>query len=453
MSESKNFYNDNSSLLEILEDERKRISLNLHDNVQNKLILLRDKYATKNKDLFQEIQSIIDELRAVTQQLIPKNLQEMNLVDFLNIYETSLNQIYGKDFKIDFRTNVNIKIEKSIEIVLFNIIQECVSNVVKHAKDTPVLLIRYKIHDNMLQLIVQDFGQGFDIENTDIENSLGLRSIKTRSESINATLKITSDKLGGTKIKVSLPLDACLEDADEVFTENEAHNYNSRQDMTILLVDNQIEYLNYLSGVIRKSYPNAVIHTALSAELAKEKIEKIGKEKIDVIITDITMPNMSGIQFIEDLKKEGTDKKCKIIVYSINDNPAYIFKIAQKMNIKYYVWKESAFENDKHPIIKALEETQQYYTPEIEKINATFKLKKFDEEKDGLYRKMFKQYIELLREGKPKNEIWESLHKDNAYMEPNSIKKYIQRYKNNLGIFDEEQTTYILKKLAKDFGL
>lgn len=443
------------SLLEILEEERRRISMELHDNVQNKLILLRDKYSKNNKELFDEIQDILKELRNVTQQLIPKSLQELSLVEYLNIYETSLNQIYNGKFKTDFRTNVSEKrkVPKNIEVNLFNIIREAVSNVIKYAETTPTLLIRYIESEQQLCLIIQDFGDGFDVKEVTEKETFGLKSIKTRCEKMNATYDIKSRKLYGTKIEILIPINEVNEEYEMGISQGDISSKVALESQTILLVDNQIEYINELKKIIKENYPNAKIIYALTIKEAIEKTKNKDYD-IDTIITDITMPDMSGIQFIEYLQKEGIDKKCKIIVYSINDNPAYIFKLAQKMKIQYYVWKEAAFDEGKHPIIKALEEKEAYYTSEIKQVNNSFKLKKFDERKDRLYREMFEKYISLLKENKSKKEMIEEIQKEYKHMEQGSISKYIQRYKNNsLGIFDEEQITHILLKLSREYAL
>ncbi|HRI28375.1 MAG TPA: hypothetical protein PK715_10005, partial [Chitinophagales bacterium] len=128
------------NLLEVLEYERKRISLTLHDSVQNKLRLLLDE--THDPGTRLKIQEILDELRNIAYNLVPKSLQEFSLKEYLLIYTATLNKTYKGQFHVDYRGNVQIEVPKDIETELFNIVQECMNNIIKYT-DTPVVLIRY----------------------------------------------------------------------------------------------------------------------------------------------------------------------------------------------------------------------------------------------------------------------------------------------------------------------
>ena len=169
----------NESILQLLEDERKRISMDLHDGVQNKLRILHDKCLKRyaNFEFAEDMKSILDEVRHVAYQLIPKNLQQYPLVDYLAIYAATLNQTYVNKFKIDFQTNVQIAVPKQIEVELFKMVQEAFNNMLKYAANSPVFCIRYLQREDNLVLILQDFGDGFHLETALEKNTIGLNGM------------------------------------------------------------------------------------------------------------------------------------------------------------------------------------------------------------------------------------------------------------------------------------
>lgn len=354
------------AMLEILNFERKRISLDIHDRVQNRLRLLRDQF-TNDPAVFSEIQDILSELRAIAYQLVPKNLQEFSLVDYLNIYETTLNQIYGEQFKTDYRTNVKREVPKNTEVQLFSIVQECVNNVLKHASDTPSLIIRYREDDENLVLLIQDFGSGFDYEEVKKRNTIGLKSIQIRCDFIGAELIVTSSPNGeGTKIKVSLPLSQLAKEIvlspNEVMFEKALNEYHSdisiapqvtevHEQRVVLIVDNQVEIIEGLKQIIsQSSIAHAYEYKYLrSVAEAKDYISK-NRNKLGLIITDITMPDESGIQLVEYINSNAFNLNC--VFYTINDLPAYVFQ-ALKMQVKGYISKETQVQDIEgdHPVI------------------------------------------------------------------------------------------------------
>ena len=84
--------NVQEAMLEILDFERQRIALDLHDRVQNNLRLIRDDYA-HDRGLFEALSGVLQDVRTVAYQLTPKMLQEFSLVEYLNIYESNLKSV------------------------------------------------------------------------------------------------------------------------------------------------------------------------------------------------------------------------------------------------------------------------------------------------------------------------------------------------------------------------
>jgi DNA-binding NarL/FixJ family response regulator/two-component sensor histidine kinase len=465
--------NVQEAMLEILDFERRRIALDLHDRVQNSLRLIRDNNA-QNRQLFEELEMVLHEVRTIAYQLTPKSLQEFSLVDYLNIYETNLNLIYGDQFNTDYRTNVDIYIPKSIENQLFSIVQECVNNVLKHATDTPLLCIRLRKEADAIVLVVQDFGHGFDAKAIDTAQTVGLHSIHTRSNFIGAKCEVEAEEGAGCKVRITVPMSVINAHKEEAETYQKATKTNiprhdelkSYPTQHILVVDNQREIALGLQDLLERNHKK--VYIAHSVADAKKILEK--HKDIQVVITDITMPDESGMQLVKYVRDTNETTQC--IFYSINDNPAYIFRAKNLLQIDAYVWKEEIqTDNDEeHGIMQALEhlgnkdKSGAFYSKQIERIKDTLKMKKYNTNDDGNNRRVFGEYLKLMREipkkrgenaGVYKSSIHEEIMKNLGIRVTDSedIRTYYNRYKKEIEFDKEEEEMAVLQKIAKDFGI
>ncbi len=181
------------ALLNTQEEERLRISRELHDSVGQELLYLNmhtnGKYAN-------EIQPILEEVRNISRNLSPTRLKETNLKALLislvenisaktNIYLT---------YDIEY---INLKNEFT-KINIYRIAQEALSNVIKHSKAKNAR-ITFKVNNKQFDLTIQDDGIGISSENKN--KGVGLISIQERSHLIRAELKISSSG-AGTTIKI-----------------------------------------------------------------------------------------------------------------------------------------------------------------------------------------------------------------------------------------------------------
>jgi DNA-binding NarL/FixJ family response regulator/two-component sensor histidine kinase len=467
----------NESILQLLEDERKRISLDFHDGVQNKLRLLRDKYLKRyaDSDFADDMKSIMDEVRHVAYQLIPKNLQQYPLVDYLNIYAATLNQTYATKFKVDFQTNVKMVVPKAIEVELFKIVQESFNNMLKYAANSPVFCIRYLQHEEHLMLILQDFGDGFDLEAAFEKNTIGLNGIETRAQRIGAKVKIETSRFEGCKIKITVPIAGwILEDEPQntpVAYQNNTHTRKKRlsnEIKHILIVDNQPEYGEFLQKLIQDTFADVTVEYRKSAEAARNYLKDI-EYKSDVVITDITMPKESGIRMIKNLRKIEAAKDIEFIIYSINDNPAYVYQARKVLKINTYIWKETLYE-DKHPIINALENLDEgYLSPNIKSIDECFPEEYSVDKKDGLYRKIFKIYLKEQREMFCGTSVSSKLINTDEllkrvkialqddpeanYLDEKTLGRYFRHFLRNIGFNKEMENHYMLLQFSEDLDL
>lgn len=208
-----------SALLEGQEEERKRLSLELHDGIGQMLTglkLIAEKINIDNLAVDKERKSFIDlkkliddtiaEIRTISFNLMPSILNDFGVLSAIKylIEQTEKNS----SIKIYHDLNLRgIKISKNIEITIYRIIQEALNNAVKHAQATEIKL-KVLCNQNDLTIDYADNGKGFDkriLKSKNLKN--GLNNMKSRIEIHNGNFKISSVVGKGTKINIKLPLD------------------------------------------------------------------------------------------------------------------------------------------------------------------------------------------------------------------------------------------------------
>ena len=104
---------------------------------------------------------------------------------------------------IDF--GLDKRLENSLEISVFRITQELITNIIKHA-DANNATINISLYDKNLNIIIEDDGKGFDILKINLKNGMGLNSIKTRIEHLDGSFKVDSTIGKGSSIILDIPI-------------------------------------------------------------------------------------------------------------------------------------------------------------------------------------------------------------------------------------------------------
>ena len=203
-------------IIETQEQERERISRDLHDGIGQSLAALKFHWESlkhsykNNEDIGVELNSIpillhetISELRTVCFNTLPLVLQEYGLIKAIEQIKLNVNH---KDFNIVFNHNEELpEITKSLEISVFRIIQEFINNSLKHSEATEVLIEIKRVEDKII-LNLKDNGIGFNVNNITFFKGNGLKNINNRVESIKGHLEITSKANVGTEFNIDFPI-------------------------------------------------------------------------------------------------------------------------------------------------------------------------------------------------------------------------------------------------------
>jgi signal transduction histidine kinase len=190
----------------VQESERKRIAELLHDDVGNKLNVLslwlnnEDTWNNKRSKevVTEQIPRLIDATRTISHALYPANLERLGLLITLE------ELISNVDHSLSLQLIVNHTYHKrpvSFEVQIYRIIQEFLSNVIKHSKATE-MSIQIRDATNALSIILSDNGIGF--EKKILKNGMGLKNIESRLQSIHAFFKWKSMVYKGCKLIIIL---------------------------------------------------------------------------------------------------------------------------------------------------------------------------------------------------------------------------------------------------------
>jgi two-component system, NarL family, sensor histidine kinase LiaS len=206
--------NDEKRMQEIVSQERNRLARELHDSVSQQLFAasmlmsaimesrpVSDDRETKHLRMIEEaIQQSQSEMRALLLHLRPAALNGKSLQEGIQELLGELSQ--KVPMKIKWKIEP-IPLDKGVEDHLFRILQESVSNTLRHAKANTfeVLLIE---RDQLIILRVLDDGVGFDVDASKA-GSYGLQNMYERAMEIGGTVKIVSVKNKGTRLEVKVP--------------------------------------------------------------------------------------------------------------------------------------------------------------------------------------------------------------------------------------------------------
>lgn len=196
----------------ILEKERKRIACDLHDelgpvlaSIKMNLLSLEVPDAAEQEIIEKscaKIDDIVHNMRSISYDLLPVTLQRQGL-------KAAVEELLGRnEVKKKLMTSIemddDIVFDKEKEIHLFRIIQEVLHNTIKHSK-ADRFRIALKRQGRRQFLILEDDGRGFDMGKARDSSGLGLKSIESRAQVLDAKLTIHSEPGKGVFYCLEMP--------------------------------------------------------------------------------------------------------------------------------------------------------------------------------------------------------------------------------------------------------
>ncbi len=219
MQENQSFYLQ--QITKAHEDERLRISRDLHDSTaQNIIAMLRqvEKFSEENTQfsddklkflwsLHAELKETLQEIRELSRDLRPSVLDNLGLLPAVEWLVQQLENDHNIKAALEV-TGKDHRFAPELEITLFRIIQEALRNIVKHSGASEVK-VSIELHDGETKVTICDNGQGFKLPATTGELSrqgkLGIDGMQTRARLVGGTFNLTTNPGEGTTINVTIP--------------------------------------------------------------------------------------------------------------------------------------------------------------------------------------------------------------------------------------------------------
>jgi signal transduction histidine kinase len=213
-----------AQLLTAQEDERKRISREMHDSVGQSLSAV--KFTVENalqeigeggagkaipslESTVRMVQEAVEEVRRIQRNLRPPTLDDLGLLATISWFCREFEGVYS-----DIRIERSVDLEEEdvpdpLKIVIYRVMQEALNNVAKHSR-TQAVRLSLRRTDSRIEMEIRDKGAGFDpaevFSRSESERGLGLFSMKERTELSEGEFSIHAAKGKGTTIRASWPL-------------------------------------------------------------------------------------------------------------------------------------------------------------------------------------------------------------------------------------------------------
>ncbi|WMM26855.1 sensor histidine kinase [Tissierella sp. MB52-C2] len=210
-------------IIEAQEEERQKVARDIHDGPAQSLanVIVKAELCEKLLDMNQErakdelnnlkgiIRLTLKEVRRIIYDLRPMSLDDLGLIPTLERYISIFQE--ETEIKVAFKPYGKFDdLDSAVQVAIFRIIQEALSNIQKHSQAQSATIIIEKTL-NKINLLIIDNGVGFNPDDykkgcNSISSGFGLMSIRERVELLNGKFNITSSSNVGTKISLSMPL-------------------------------------------------------------------------------------------------------------------------------------------------------------------------------------------------------------------------------------------------------
>ncbi|HEU5407580.1 MAG TPA: PAS domain-containing protein, partial [Nitrospira sp.] len=328
--------------------ERKRLATELHDHLQQilvlgKLTIGQGKRAAAGVPACEQVLKKVDDIfsdaltytRTLASDLSPTVLRDHGLAAALRWLGTYM-QKHGQAVAVIVPEDRDLTLPEDQVVLLFQSVRELLINSAKHAGTAEAGLTMEKREGN-LYITVSDKGKGFALgtaiggtPNGGISSKFGLFSIRERMRALGGSFDLQSSPGQGTTATLVLPLRSCAEKkvlsaesfgtATNVRAERSAlrtqHSEPQQHATTrVLLVDDHIMVRQGLRAVL-DAYPD--VELIGEAGNGEEAVAQVKRLRPDVVVMDINMPKMNGVEATREI----TARSPNIVVIGLSVNAA-----------------------------------------------------------------------------------------------------------------------------------
>jgi len=211
--------------LNLLEADRRTVSKALHDDIGASLAAI--KFSLEEKEMIRErnqgcleqslnqeiahLLATIKEAKRISANLRPTTLDDLGLMATIECYLRQFHRLYG-NIRVDYHTEITEEdVPEVMKIIIYRIIQECLTNTQKHSEAKSVRLqMGFSDGKRFISTLIEDDGRGFNVNEVftdkDPLSGHGLIAMRERCEIFDGSFHITSHPGQGTRINAILPV-------------------------------------------------------------------------------------------------------------------------------------------------------------------------------------------------------------------------------------------------------
>lgn len=323
-----------SQLAQAEQRERRRLAVIIHDHLQQLLVgakmrleALSARVAGDQKQRLADVIELLAEslatARSLNVQLAPQILYERGLAQALEWLAETIRQTY----RIEVETGIDqdIRVERDdLKILLFEAVREFLFNAVKHAQSPLLIIAMGADRAGNLRITVSDQGVGFEAETLlkrlGSDDRFGLFSIRERLELIGGRLEVASAPGEGAAFTMTIPMDQTASPPVPLAmlgpSAAEDAGLPGKERIRLLLVDDHRVMRQGLQSILEAE---ADIEVVGEAEDGEEAVRMARKLQPEVILMDISMPKLGGMEATGLIHAELP--RIRIIGLSMYDDP------------------------------------------------------------------------------------------------------------------------------------
>lgn len=181
------------------EEVRRRIARELHDEVGQ--VLTGVMLGLKDPEARESVRNSLDDVRRIAGELRPQTLDDLGLQSALRSLATTVDATPGLRVERHLELGAEPELSPEVELVVYRVAQESLTNVMRHAGASEALLSLERI-DGALRLIVRDDGRGLDGDG----DGAGLAGMHERALHVGGRLNVRPAPGGGTEVVLDVPV-------------------------------------------------------------------------------------------------------------------------------------------------------------------------------------------------------------------------------------------------------
>lgn len=344
-----------SQLSQAEEQQRHRLAAELHDNLGQMLAVGKMKADLLQKGSLPdhlaaevgELRDLVDDALVYTRELMSdlKPPPSLNKEDIKETIEWLAKKMEKHGLKVIIEDDEQQKqINEEIKTTLIQAVRELLFNVIKHAEVDEAVVSISRV-DDFMQVIVEDTGKGFDPETNDVasfkDGGFGLFNIRERMDVLGGSMKISSEPGKGMKVKLLAPLKEEQnpnesDSSDE--TESKPRSPKKNHKVKVLLVDDNQMMRKGLRNIVDEQDDLMVIAEASNGE---EAVKLAHETSPDIVVMDVNMPVMNGIDATQKIMSEMTD--LRVIGLSLHSHKNVVESM-RSVGASAYLTKNEAIE-------------------------------------------------------------------------------------------------------------